>query len=41
VLDTASDNPPELRRSRRVQTLEAGTKLEVQARSIQVLRRVG
>ncbi len=41
VLDTASDTPPELRRSRRAQTLEAGAKLEVQARSVQVLRRVG
>jgi isoamylase len=40
VLDTASDSPPELRRSRRAQTLDAGTKVDVQARSIQVLRRV-
>jgi glycogen operon protein len=41
VLDTASDNPPELRRSRRAQTLEAGAKLDVQSRSVVVLRRVG
>jgi len=41
VLDTASENPPELRRSRRGQPLEAGAKLEVQARSLVLLRRVG
>jgi glycogen operon protein len=41
VLDTASENPPELRRSRRGQPLEAGGKIEVQSRSVVVLRRVG
>ena len=39
VLDTASDNPPELRRSRRAEALKAGTRIDVQSRSMVVLRR--
>ena len=41
VLDTASENPPELRRSRRAQALAASAKIDVQPRSVVVLRRVG
>jgi glycogen operon protein len=38
VLDTSSDAPPELRRSRRAQVAEAGSTIDVQARSVIVLR---
>jgi len=41
VLDTATDDPPELRRSRRVQTLAGGAQLEMKARTLVVLRSVG
>jgi glycogen operon protein len=40
VLDTSTENAPELRRSRKGQSLEAGAKLEVQPRSVVVLRTV-
>jgi glycogen operon protein len=38
VLDTAEDNPPELRRSRRAQSVAAGSKLSVQARATLLFR---
>ena len=38
VLDTASENAPELRRSRREPTVAPGSKIDVQARSVVVLR---
>ena len=38
VVDTSTDNPPELRKSRRAQSLPPGAKIEVQGRSVQVLR---
>jgi glycogen operon protein len=38
VLDSSTDDPAELRRSRKAAALEAGQKLEVQARSVVVLR---
>jgi hypothetical protein len=38
VLDTSTDAPPELRRSRRAQQLKAGEQIEVQSRSVVVLR---
>ena len=41
VLDSASENPPEVRRSRRAQAFAPGAKVEVQPRSVQVLRCVG
>jgi hypothetical protein len=38
VLDTSTENAPELRRSRKGQLLEAGAKLDVESRSVVVLR---
>ena len=38
VLDTASDAPPELRRSRRAKCIKAGEQIEVQARALVLLR---
>jgi glycogen operon protein len=38
VLDTSTDALPELRRSRRAQQLQAGEQIEVQSRSVVVLR---
>ena len=38
VLDSASENPPELRRARKAQAFAPGGNLEVQPRSVQVLR---
>jgi glycogen operon protein len=38
VLYTAEDNPPELRRSRRAQSLEPGAQVQVEARSMMLLR---
>jgi isoamylase len=38
VLDTNDDAPPELRRSRRVQTLAPGSSVEVRARAMMLLR---
>ena len=38
VLDTASDAPPELRRSRRAKWIKAGEQIEVQARALVLLR---
>ena len=38
VLDTASENAPELRRSRRSPVLAPGSKIDVQSRSVVVLR---
>ena len=38
VVDTSSDNPPEIRRSRKAQCLAPGAKLDVQGRSVAVLR---
>jgi glycogen operon protein len=41
VLDTATDDPPELRRARRRETLGPGAKVEAKARTIMLLRCVG
>jgi isoamylase len=41
VLDTAEDTPPELRRSRRGQTLGPGAQVEVQGRAMLLLRCIG
>jgi glycogen operon protein len=38
VLDTATENAPELRRLRRAEKLEPGAKIDVQSRSLVVLR---
>ena len=38
VLDTSSDSPPELRRSRRGQAAGPGEQVEVQARSVVMFR---
>ena len=38
VLDTSTENAPELRRLRRAEKLEPGAKIDVQARSLVVLR---
>jgi glycogen operon protein len=38
VLDTATENAPELRRLRRAEKLEPGAKIDVQSRSVVVLR---
>ncbi len=40
IVDTATDSPPELRRSRRLQALAAGDRIDVESRSVVVLRRV-
>ncbi len=41
VLDTATDEPPELRRARRRETVGPGAKIEAKARTIVLLRCVG
>jgi isoamylase len=41
VLDTADDAPPELRRSRKGQALGPGTKVDVRARAMLLLRCIG
>jgi isoamylase len=41
VLDTSSDDPPELRRGRRARTLGAEASIEAKPRTILVLRRSG
>ena len=38
VLDSSTDAPPELRRPRRGRVLEAGAQIDVQARTVVVLR---
>src|SRR5467141_2505723 len=41
VVDTSTDNPPEIRRSRKARSFAPGEKLDVQGRSVAVLRNVG
>jgi glycogen operon protein len=41
VLDTSTESPPQLRRLRKSQSFAPGAKVDVQGRSVQVLRCVG